>query len=159
MTQQPARRRRQLVPDLEPKRLPVGQDLGRRRSSGCQRPAVGGQCENRGPSSAIIDGVRGLADVGFQKLFRRGEVEIVSDVEDMRDEGNVDRVRIEPDVEVAERDRMRGGAQTAREASTRAPRARPEATHDGPLSRGRSWSVRPRINAAISRPAMVAYLQ
>ena len=83
--QQPASRRGQLVPNHEPEWLSVRQDIGHRRPAGGQRPAVGGQREPR-PQHRHDRGGPWSDDVGFEELFRRVEVEIVSDVEDMRDE-------------------------------------------------------------------------
>ena len=115
----------QFVPDLR-----SGSDCRSGRTSASaptlavNGPAVGGQCEPR-PQQRDIAACASVDHVGFQKLFGRRDVEIVSDVEDVCDERHVDRAGLEPDVEVAERHGMRGDArrQTRRHDAT--PSARP----------------------------------
>ena len=99
-------RGRRRVANVEPDRLPILKDFGRAPLGG-QRASVGRQFETW--RQHRLD--RGLA-LGHQRRFEQAlggrHLQIVRDVENVRDERHVDRRLLDLDVEVAERHWMRG---------------------------------------------------
>ena len=89
-------------------RLTIGQRV-HSRPSGRERPAVGGDREPRGEHRPQRRGA-GREDGGIEQPFRRRDVQIVADVEHVRDERAVNGARLDPKVQIAEGYRMCGGA-------------------------------------------------
>ena len=85
-------------------RLPIGDDL-RRRPLRRQRDAVGGHGQ---PAANSFDDRRRLLrrDGRIEQALGRLDVQVVPEVEDVRDERALDRVRLQAEIEIGERHRV-----------------------------------------------------
>ena len=101
-----ARPLRERKADGKPQRLAVGEHV-RREPLGCQRSAVSGHRQTAGQHFRHVRRSR-EGDGGIQQPLRRLDVQIVRRVENVDDERAFNRIALDPQIEIAERDRMRG---------------------------------------------------
>ena len=114
---------------MNPDALTIGQSLGRRPRVRDERDAVGHQsnawAEERGNRVGLP-----RKEGWIEQSFLRLDLEIVRDVENVRDERDIDRRSLQLNVEVTERHRVCEGGPGDRENTDRKTH-NAEATHRG----------------------------
>ena len=95
------------IPQVQPDRLPLGDDL-RLRPFGAQRLAVR---RDHQPRREQLDdrGRTGRDHAGIEQPLGRIDVQLVGDVEDVGDQRPFDRAALKVQIQIAERDRVREG--------------------------------------------------